>query len=139
MTSAAAGAHASRGRDELGVRRRSWGLDVMQEQPPAAIGLHGFVKRFGALTTVDGWTSRCSGAGSPRTPSRRAPRAPARSTGPPRARRRSRASPRRGWATRRTGTSVSVLGANGADGLGGERRITRLEDVFVLLTGEEIR
>src|SRR4051794_25472002 len=44
----------------------------------------------------------------------------------------------RGWRTRRTGTSVSVLGANGAGDLDGERRITNLEDVFVLLTGEEI-
>jgi lipooligosaccharide transport system ATP-binding protein len=45
----------------------------------------------------------------------------------------------RGWSTRRTGTSVSILHANGdqAD-LDGERRITNLEDVFVLLTGEEI-
>lgn len=45
----------------------------------------------------------------------------------------------RGWATRRTGTSISVLRANGdAADLDGERRITNLEDVFVLLTGEEI-
>jgi len=44
----------------------------------------------------------------------------------------------RGWRTRRTGTSVSVLQANGAAGLDGERRVTNLEDVFVLLTGEEI-
>jgi lipooligosaccharide transport system ATP-binding protein len=45
----------------------------------------------------------------------------------------------RGWRTRRTGTSVSVLRANGADDdLDGERRVTNLEDVFVLLTGEEI-
>ncbi|MFL5843294.1 MAG: ABC transporter ATP-binding protein [Solirubrobacteraceae bacterium] len=46
----------------------------------------------------------------------------------------------RGWRTRRTGTSISVLHANGDSGedLGGERRITNLEDVFVLLTGEEI-
>jgi lipooligosaccharide transport system ATP-binding protein len=44
----------------------------------------------------------------------------------------------RGWRTRRTGTSVSVLHANGDAGLDGERRITNLEDVFVLLTGEEI-
>jgi lipooligosaccharide transport system ATP-binding protein len=43
----------------------------------------------------------------------------------------------RGWRTRRTGTSVAILGSNGAD-LEGERRITNLEDVFVLLTGEEI-
>jgi lipooligosaccharide transport system ATP-binding protein len=45
----------------------------------------------------------------------------------------------RGWSTRRTGTSVSVLHVNGdqAD-LDGERRVTNLEDVFVLLTGEEI-
>jgi lipooligosaccharide transport system ATP-binding protein len=43
----------------------------------------------------------------------------------------------RGWRTRRTGTSISVLGANGAE-LDGERRVTNLEDVFVLLTGEEI-
>ena len=44
----------------------------------------------------------------------------------------------RGWSTRRTGTSVSILRANGASGLDGERRVTNLEDVFVLLTGEEI-
>jgi lipooligosaccharide transport system ATP-binding protein len=44
----------------------------------------------------------------------------------------------RGWSTRRTGTSVSVLHANGDTGLDGVRRVTNLEDVFVLLTGEEI-
>ena len=44
----------------------------------------------------------------------------------------------RGWRTRRTGTSVSILHSNGAAGLDGERRVTNLEDVFVLLTGEEI-
>ena len=44
----------------------------------------------------------------------------------------------RGWPTRRTGTSVSILHADGAADLDGERRITNLEDVFVLLTGEEI-
>jgi lipooligosaccharide transport system ATP-binding protein len=44
----------------------------------------------------------------------------------------------RGWSTRRTGTSVAVLHANGDFDLDGERRITNLEDVFVLLTGEEI-
>jgi lipooligosaccharide transport system ATP-binding protein len=44
----------------------------------------------------------------------------------------------RGWRTRRTGTSVSILHANGDSGLDGERRVTNLEDVFVLLTGEEI-
>ena len=41
-----------------------------------------------------------------------------------------------GLRTRRTGTSVSVLGANGA--VEGIRRPANLEDVFVLLTGEEI-
>jgi lipooligosaccharide transport system ATP-binding protein len=44
----------------------------------------------------------------------------------------------RGWRTRRTGTSVAILHANGDTSLGGERRVTNLEDVFVLLTGEEI-
>ena len=45
----------------------------------------------------------------------------------------------RGWRTRRTGTSISILQANGrAYDLDGERRVTNLEDVFVLLTGEEI-
>jgi lipooligosaccharide transport system ATP-binding protein len=44
----------------------------------------------------------------------------------------------RGWRTRRTGTSVAVLHANGAAEVTGERRVTNLEDVFVLLTGEEI-
>ena len=45
-----------------------------------------------------------------------------------------------GFSTRRTGTSVSVLGIEGADGRApeGERRPANLEDVFVLLTGEEI-
>jgi lipooligosaccharide transport system ATP-binding protein len=44
-----------------------------------------------------------------------------------------------GLRTRRTGTSVSVLGVD-ADGRvpDGERRPANLEDVFVLLTGEEI-
>jgi lipooligosaccharide transport system ATP-binding protein len=46
----------------------------------------------------------------------------------------------RGWATRRTGTSVTVLRADAANGdlPEGERRLPTLEDVFVLLTGEEI-
>jgi lipooligosaccharide transport system ATP-binding protein len=44
----------------------------------------------------------------------------------------------RGWRTRRTGTSVAVLRSNGDGGLDGDRRVTNLEDVFVLLTGEEI-
>jgi lipooligosaccharide transport system ATP-binding protein len=44
----------------------------------------------------------------------------------------------RGWRTRRTGTSVSILHHNGDHDLDGERRVTNLEDVFVLLTGEEI-
>jgi lipooligosaccharide transport system ATP-binding protein len=45
-----------------------------------------------------------------------------------------------GFATRRTGTSISVLGIEGRDGSvpEGERRPANLEDVFVLLTGEEI-
>jgi lipooligosaccharide transport system ATP-binding protein len=42
----------------------------------------------------------------------------------------------RGLSTRRTGTSVAVLGTS--DGFDGERRPANLEDVFVLLTGEEI-
>jgi lipooligosaccharide transport system ATP-binding protein len=44
----------------------------------------------------------------------------------------------RGWRTRRTGTSIAILHANGELDLDGERRVTNLEDVFVLLTGEEI-
>ncbi len=45
-----------------------------------------------------------------------------------------------GLLSRRTGTSISILGIEGADGRApeGERRATTLEDVFVLLTGEEI-
>jgi len=45
-----------------------------------------------------------------------------------------------GLKTRRTGTSVSVLGLEGRNGFDfeGERRQANLEDVFVLLTGEEI-
>jgi lipooligosaccharide transport system ATP-binding protein len=46
----------------------------------------------------------------------------------------------RGWATRRTGTSVTILRAEDLDGAApqGERRPANLEDVFVLLTGEEV-
>ena len=45
-----------------------------------------------------------------------------------------------GLKTRRTGTSVSVLGLEARNGFDfeGERRQANLEDVFVLLTGEEI-
>jgi lipooligosaccharide transport system ATP-binding protein len=45
-----------------------------------------------------------------------------------------------GLRTRRTGTSVAVLGLDSANGAApeGERRPANLEDVFVLLTGEEI-
>jgi lipooligosaccharide transport system ATP-binding protein len=45
-----------------------------------------------------------------------------------------------GLRTRRTGTSISVLGLDGLRGYAaeGERRPANLEDVFVLLTGEEI-
>jgi lipooligosaccharide transport system ATP-binding protein len=45
-----------------------------------------------------------------------------------------------GLAMRRTGTSISVLGVEDADGRApeGERRATNLEDMFVLLTGEQI-
>jgi lipooligosaccharide transport system ATP-binding protein len=44
-----------------------------------------------------------------------------------------------GFNTRRTGTSVSVLGVERANGHApdGERRPANLEDLFVLLTGEE--
>jgi len=42
-----------------------------------------------------------------------------------------------GYRTRRTGTSVSVLNVDG-DAPDGERRSATLEDVFVLLTGEEV-
>lgn len=45
---------------------------------------------------------------------------------------------KRGWHTRRTGTSISILNGNGAKAFGGEPRATNLEDVFVMLTGEEI-
>jgi lipooligosaccharide transport system ATP-binding protein len=45
-----------------------------------------------------------------------------------------------GMRTRRTGTSISILGVDGTNGftIDGERRPANLEDVFVLLTGEEI-
>ncbi len=44
-----------------------------------------------------------------------------------------------GLRTRRTGTSVSILGVDGNGfAIDGERRPANLEDVFVLLTGEEI-
>jgi lipooligosaccharide transport system ATP-binding protein len=44
----------------------------------------------------------------------------------------------KGLRTRRTGTSISILGMDGQDGFEGERRPANLEDVFVLLTGEEM-
>jgi lipooligosaccharide transport system ATP-binding protein len=46
----------------------------------------------------------------------------------------------RGWSTRRTGTSVTILRAESINGDApdGERRAATLEDVFVLLTGEEV-
>jgi len=44
----------------------------------------------------------------------------------------------RGLRTRRTGTSLSILHSQVEAELTGERRDTNLEDVFVLLTGEEI-
>jgi lipooligosaccharide transport system ATP-binding protein len=43
-----------------------------------------------------------------------------------------------GLATRRTGTSVALLRLNGGAAPDGDRRPANLEDVFVLLTGEEI-
>ena len=43
-----------------------------------------------------------------------------------------------GLRTRRTGTSISILNVDGFKGFEGERRPANLEDVFVLLTGEEI-
>ena len=44
-----------------------------------------------------------------------------------------------GLRTRRTGTSISILGVDGnGDPVEGDRRPANLEDVFVLLTGEEI-
>jgi lipooligosaccharide transport system ATP-binding protein len=45
-----------------------------------------------------------------------------------------------GLRTRRTGTSISILGVDGGSSfqVDGERRPANLEDVFVLLTGEEI-
>jgi lipooligosaccharide transport system ATP-binding protein len=43
-----------------------------------------------------------------------------------------------GLRTRRTGTSVSILGVDGNGAFEGERRPANLEDVFVLLTGEEL-
>ena len=45
-----------------------------------------------------------------------------------------------GLRTRRTGTSISILGIDGRNGfpVEGDRRLANLEDVFVLLTGEEI-
>jgi lipooligosaccharide transport system ATP-binding protein len=46
-----------------------------------------------------------------------------------------------GLRTRRTGTSIALLGVENRNGdlPDGERRATTLEDVFVLLTGEEVR
>ena len=45
-----------------------------------------------------------------------------------------------GFRTRRTGTAVAILAAEDADGRlpEGVRRAASLEDVFVLLTGEEV-
>jgi len=46
-----------------------------------------------------------------------------------------------GFRTRRSGPAVAIVGADGANGAlpaDGERRAANLEDVFVLLTGEEV-
>jgi lipooligosaccharide transport system ATP-binding protein len=45
-----------------------------------------------------------------------------------------------GWRTRRTGTSVAILGTERANGSlpDGPTRASSLEDVFVLLTGEQV-
>ena len=68
---------------------------------------------------------------------RRRSRSTGRRRGSPRSRPR-RAPP--GCGRGATGTSISILGVDGRDGQGfeGERRPANLEDVFVLLTGEEI-
>ena len=44
----------------------------------------------------------------------------------------------RGWRTRRTGTSVAILHGNGDATSTASAAPANLEDVFVLLTGEEI-
>src|SRR4051794_18031181 len=44
---------------------------------------------------------------------------------------------RRGWSTRRTGTSVAILHSNGAIDLEGGRRVTNPADVLVMRPGEE--
>jgi len=46
-----------------------------------------------------------------------------------------------GFRVRRTGTAVAILGAEGGNGTlpEGVRRAASLEDVFVLLTGEEVQ
>ena len=59
----------------------------------------------------------------------------------PRCARSRRAARAGGMSTRRTGTSIAVLRLDDATNGGppeGERRPANLEDVFVLLTGEEI-
>ena len=46
-----------------------------------------------------------------------------------------------GFRTRRSGPAVAIMGADGTNGVlpaDGERRAANLEDVFVLLTGEEV-
>jgi lipooligosaccharide transport system ATP-binding protein len=44
----------------------------------------------------------------------------------------------RGWKTRRTGTSITVISEKEGVTIEGIRRKPNLEDVFVLLTGEDI-
>ncbi len=71
----------------------------------------------------------------------RRPTTPSRSTGRRRGSREVEAEAAgAGLRTRRTGTSISVLNPGTVDGIPveGERRPANLEDVFVLLTGEEI-
>src|SRR3954447_24887873 len=57
---------------------------------------------------------------------------------PPRLAEVERDARQRGWATQRTRPSSSLLPSHRTSQLGGVRRVTNLEDVFVLLTGEEI-
>ena len=75
-----------------------------------------------------------AGAGASSTPGARRSRSTARPARLAEVEAEARAA---GLATRRTGTSVALLRLNG-DAPEGERRPANLEDVFVLLTGEEI-
>ena len=128
------------------VRQELWALiDALRAEGTTILMSTHYIEEAQRLADTvlimsHGQRGRGRAARASSSPSTRAARR-SRSTARPRGWRRWR--PRRaaaGFGTRRTGTSVTILRIERADGdlPEGERRPANLEDVFVLLTGEEI-